>query len=227
MNDMYEELSRYSEVESDQSLANMTTLRIGGKANYTVYPENQVALDSIMRILKENDIPYKVIGKGSDLLMSMFPAEVSARAGKLRPSVTQAWEKDYHVTITVWRAEDIPAGAGGCWLRYSNVRTKSYGSESGLILFPEREALGFEPAGDHENLIYTPAASLAGLDLDNAIKFDFIRLDGVSYIYANGRFLFSYEDGFDGKMSFEGGAELYAGGNRVRCDYDDFSMRYR
>ena len=166
-------------------------------------------------------------GIGSEVLMSMLPAEVSARAGNLRPSVTQAWEKDYHVTITVRRAEDIPAGAGGCWLRYSNVRTKSYGSESGLILFPEREALGFEPAGDHENLIYTPAASLAGLDLDNAIKFDFIRLDGVSYIYANGRFLFSYEDGFDGKMSFEGGAELYAGGNRVRCDFDDFSMRYR
>ena len=166
-------------------------------------------------------------GIGSEVLMSMFPAEVSLRAGNLRPSVTQAWEKDYHVTITVTRGEEIPVGAGGCWLRYSNVRTKSYGSESGLILFPEREALGFEPAGNLKDLIYTPVASLAGLDLNNAIKFDFIRLDGVSYIYANGRYLFSYEDGFNGKMSFEGGVEIYRGGNRVRCDFDDFSMRYR
>ncbi|MCR5369306.1 MAG: hypothetical protein K6E83_01180 [Clostridium sp.] len=166
-------------------------------------------------------------GIGSEVLMSMLPAEVSARAGKLRPSVTQAWEKDYHVTITVWRAEDIPAGAGGCWLRYSNVRTKSYGAESGLILFPEREALSFVPAGNYKDLIYTPVESLAGLNLNNAVKFDFIRLDGVSYIYANGRYLFRYEDGFNGKMSFEGGAELYEGGNRVRCDFDDFSMRYR
>lgn len=166
-------------------------------------------------------------GIGSEVLMSMLPAEVSTRAGNLRPSVTQAWEKDYHVTITVLRGEDIPAGAGGCWLRYSNVRTKSYGSESGLILFPEREALGFEPAGNQKDLIYTPVASLTSLDLNNAVKFDFIRLNGVSYIYANGRYLFSYEDGFNGKMSFEGGAELYEGGNRVRCDFDDFSMRYR
>ena len=166
-------------------------------------------------------------GIGSEVLMSMLPAEVSTRAGKLRPSVTRAWEKDYHVTITVWRAEDIPAGAGGCWLRYSNVRTKSYGSESGLILFPEREALGFVPAGNNQDLIYTPVASLAGLDLNNAVKFDFIRLDGISYIYANRRYLFSYKDGFNGKMSFEGGVELYEGGNRVRCDFDDFTMRYR
>ena len=56
---------------------------------------------------------------------------------------------------------------------------------------------------------------------------NFIRLDGVSYIYANGAFLFRYDDGFVGNMSFEGGAELYPEGNRVHCDFDDFTMRYR
>ena len=164
---------------------------------------------------------------GYEVLMSMFPAEVTARAGKLRPSVTQTWEKDYHVTLTVLWGEDSPSGSGGCWLRYSNVRSKGEGGESGLILFPEREAFRFEPLGNHKDLVYTPVADLSGLNLDSAIKFDFIRLDGVTYIYANGNYLFSYDDGYKGKMSFEGGAEIYVGGNRVRCDFDNFSMRYR
>lgn len=70
MNELYEELKRYSEVDIDVPLSKMTTLRIGGKAKYTVYPENQVALDSIIRVLKKRGVPYKLIGKGSDLLCS-------------------------------------------------------------------------------------------------------------------------------------------------------------
>ena len=178
----------------------------------------------------EGDIIYQYYVRGgmaSEVLMSMFPAEISLRAGHLRPSVTRAWEKDYHVTITVLRAEDIPNGSGGCWLRYSNVRSKGEGGESGLILFPEREAFAITSAGNHHDLVYTPVESLAGLNLNNNIKFDFIRLDGVTFIYANGKYLFSYEDGFNGNMSFEGGVDIYEGGNRVRCDFDNFSMRYR
>jgi UDP-N-acetylmuramate dehydrogenase len=56
--------------KADLSLAKMTTLQIGGKAAYTVYPETDVALDMIIRLLKEKNVPYKVIGKGSDLLCS-------------------------------------------------------------------------------------------------------------------------------------------------------------
>ena len=70
MNELYEELKRYSEVDVDVPLSKMTTLRIGGKAKYTVYPENQVALDSIIRVLKKRGVTYKLIGKGSDLLCS-------------------------------------------------------------------------------------------------------------------------------------------------------------
>lgn len=70
MNELYEELKRFSEVDVDQPLSKMTTLRIGGNAKYTVYPENQVALDSIMRVIAEHGVSCKVIGKGSDLLCS-------------------------------------------------------------------------------------------------------------------------------------------------------------
>ncbi|MBR6090189.1 MAG: hypothetical protein IKP86_09670 [Anaerolineaceae bacterium] len=166
-------------------------------------------------------------GKASDLLMSMFPAEESVRTGNYRLNFTSGWMDDYHVSVSVLRGEDFPQGSGGCWLRYTNMLTKSKGKETGLILFPEKEAYAIAPSDDEDELVYTFVEDLSGLSLNNMIKFDFIRLSGVTFIYVNGQYLFSYYDGFDGKMSFEAGSELYEGGNRVRCDFDNFIMRYR
>jgi UDP-N-acetylmuramate dehydrogenase len=70
MDELFEELNKIAPTSRDQSLAKMTTLQIGGIAKYVTYPETDVALDTIMRLLKEKNIPYKLIGKGSDLLCS-------------------------------------------------------------------------------------------------------------------------------------------------------------
>lgn len=70
MTELFEELNKISKTVCDQSLAAMTTLRIGGRAKYVTYPETDVALDTMMRLLNEHGIHYKVIGKGSDLLCS-------------------------------------------------------------------------------------------------------------------------------------------------------------
>lgn len=75
MKDIFEELSRYAQTERDRPLSTMTTLRIGGPARYVTYPENDISLDGIIRFLNKNEIPYKVIGKGSDLLCSDDPFE--------------------------------------------------------------------------------------------------------------------------------------------------------
>ena len=66
-------LSQYCTVAQKQSLAKMTTLRIGGEADIVLYPETEISLEPIFAVLKENNIPYKVIGKGSDLLCSDKP----------------------------------------------------------------------------------------------------------------------------------------------------------
>lgn len=194
------------------------------------YDQNFSETQGYVNEVLENDIIHQYYvrsGMGSDMLMSMFPAEHSLRTGNLRLDMKRDLRKDYHASITMLRSEDVPAGSGGCWLRYTNVKVKGAGSERGLILFPGREAYAITPVGNLKDLDYSYVADLSYLDLRNMIKFDFIRLNGVSYIYANGTFLFSFDDGYDGKMSFEGGAELFEGGNRVRCDFDNFTMRYR
>ena len=76
-------------------------------------------------------------------------------------------------------------------------------------------------------MVYDAIGDLSDLNPAEMTKFDFIRLAGVMYIYANDKFLFSYEDGIEDTVSFEGGAELNLDGNRVRCVFDNFSMRVK
>ena len=73
MIDLYKELEALAEVEENIPLSKMTTLRIGGVARYVVYPENTLSLQGVMNKLNQNHIPYKVIGKGSNLLCSDEP----------------------------------------------------------------------------------------------------------------------------------------------------------
>lgn len=65
-----EKLERYGDVEEWVSLVTRTTFRVGGKCRYFVYPKNELCLREILRILKENNMQYKIFGKGSNLLCS-------------------------------------------------------------------------------------------------------------------------------------------------------------
>ena len=66
-------LKRLAVVETDQPLSKMTTLRIGGVAKYVVFPDSGIALDAVISLLKKENVPWKIIGKGSDLLCSDDP----------------------------------------------------------------------------------------------------------------------------------------------------------
>ena len=169
---------------------------------------------------------YVLSGKGTDILTSMLPAAGTVRAANKRLDIADGWDDEFHVSYKMQRTENIPAGrGGGCWIKYSNSVMKAPGSESGVILYPGERAYYFTPVSGKTE--YTPIADLYSLNQDEELRFDFIRLEGVTYFYANDRFLFSYEDGIPGNLSFSAGSILYANGNRVRCDFDDFKMTYR
>jgi len=73
MDELLDELSQYAAVETDVEFSKMTTLRIGGKAKYIVYPETSVGFDAIMRTIQKYGVPYKMLGKGSNILCSDDP----------------------------------------------------------------------------------------------------------------------------------------------------------
>ena len=167
---------------------------------------------------------YIYKGMGTDMLMSMLPSENTVRMTNKRLTFDQSRKDEFHVTFTVKQAENIPAGRGGkCWIRFSNVILLGKGRESGLILYPGEKAYYFTPV--EGEMTYEEAGDLSALDPGKKTRFDVIRLGGIVYVYANGNFQFSYEDGIKEAVSFEGGSELSMNGNRIRCDFDDFSMR--
>ena len=52
------------------SMSKYTTYRVGGKAALFVFPENVLKLIDLIKLLRENNINYKVIGNGSNLIFS-------------------------------------------------------------------------------------------------------------------------------------------------------------
>lgn len=61
-------LEQYCTIEYDKSFKTLTTFKIGGIARYVLYPNDEFSLKSILDILNENNLSYKVFGHGSNLL---------------------------------------------------------------------------------------------------------------------------------------------------------------
>ena len=58
------------ELKEHEPLANHTTLRVGGPARLLLEPRNKASLIKAIQLIKGHNIPFKVIGKGSNLLFS-------------------------------------------------------------------------------------------------------------------------------------------------------------
>ena len=56
-------------VNCDESLKRRTSLRIGGPAAYWVEPTDREDLKKLLHLIKEKALPFKVFGKGSNLLV--------------------------------------------------------------------------------------------------------------------------------------------------------------
>jgi len=71
MNDVLEQLRKadVGTVLENEPLANHTTMKVGGPADIFVEPKNVDALKRTMKIIKENHIKWRVIGRGSNLLV--------------------------------------------------------------------------------------------------------------------------------------------------------------
>ena len=69
----YEQLIQMIDKERvllDEPMKKHTTFRVGGNADYFVMPKNVQEVQSVVAFCKENEIPYYVIGNGSNLLVS-------------------------------------------------------------------------------------------------------------------------------------------------------------
>lgn len=58
-----------SEVAVDDMMSKYTTFKVGGPADVIITPDNVNQLKTIIRLIKQFDIPYVVIGNGSNILV--------------------------------------------------------------------------------------------------------------------------------------------------------------
>lgn len=59
---------KHLKVLKDENLSKHTSFRIGGKADYVLLPKYKEALCEALFYLRDNDIPYMILGNGSNVL---------------------------------------------------------------------------------------------------------------------------------------------------------------
>ncbi len=128
-------LEKHGDYRSDRSFKDLTTLRMGGGIAHYVEPYNLAELKEIVRFLKANRLPFKLIGNGSNMLCgsSFYDGvvislrhfddyeiddnEVYVKAGVLMPYLSQVLAKEGLSGLEF--ASGIPGTVGG--LVYMNA----------------------------------------------------------------------------------------------------------
>jgi UDP-N-acetylmuramate dehydrogenase len=67
---MKELLENFAEVEENVSLVKLNTYHIGGMAKYLVKPNSINDLVEVLKVLKENNIDYFILGNGSNIVLN-------------------------------------------------------------------------------------------------------------------------------------------------------------
>lgn len=72
MNDTIEKIERANigRIEKDVFLSKYTTYKVGGKASAIVCPRNVECLIKLLKIIKQDQVKFKIVGSGSNLLFS-------------------------------------------------------------------------------------------------------------------------------------------------------------
>ncbi|WNC12821.1 UDP-N-acetylmuramate dehydrogenase [Brevibacillus brevis] len=102
-------------VWTNEPLANHTTWRIGGPADLFIQPKDKESLKAALQIIHRHEIPWSVIGRGSNLLV---------RDGGIRGAVLKVAEGLSHCEF---RGEEVCVGAG-----YSMIRLAMETGKMGL-----------------------------------------------------------------------------------------------
>ncbi|WP_400163197.1 UDP-N-acetylmuramate dehydrogenase [Brevibacillus sp. TJ4] len=155
----------------DEPLANHTTWRIGGPADLLIQPKDKSSLQKALQILHRHQIPWSVIGRGSNLLV---------RDRGIRGAVLKVAEGLSHCEF---RGEEVCVGAG-----YSMIRLAMETGKRGLT---GMEFAGGIP-GTVGGAVYMNAGAhgsdLSRILIDAEILFE----DGETKVLTNEEMSFSY-----------------------------------
>ena len=72
MNEFIKEVKKLNigRLEKDISIKKLTTYKVGGVASVLIYPKNERKLVLLLKLIKQYNLSYKIIGNGSNLIFS-------------------------------------------------------------------------------------------------------------------------------------------------------------
>ena len=70
INKLFDAFSKKCECRLNEPMSKHTTFRIGGNADIVLYPDNEIVISEIIKFCKTENIPLKIFGKGSNILVS-------------------------------------------------------------------------------------------------------------------------------------------------------------
>jgi len=70
INELFDTFSKKCECRIDEPMSKHTTFRIGGKADIVLYPNEEQTISQIIKFCNTHNIPLKIFGKGSNILVS-------------------------------------------------------------------------------------------------------------------------------------------------------------
>ncbi|WP_126426011.1 UDP-N-acetylmuramate dehydrogenase [Brevibacillus marinus] len=155
----------------NEPLANHTTWRIGGPADLFIIPKDKASLLYAVQLIHRHNIPWSVIGRGSNLLV---------RDGGIRGAVFKVAEGLSHCEF---RGEEVRVGAG-----YSMIRLTVEAGKHGLTGL---EFAGGIP-GSVGGAVYMNAGA-HGSDLSRILKeAEVLFEDGETKVLTNEELKFRY-----------------------------------
>lgn len=76
--DSYRTKFPHTEIRENEPMSTHTTFKIGGSVRYMVYPRKAGELAELLRLCREANVPYIILGRGSNLLVSESPHAIIA-----------------------------------------------------------------------------------------------------------------------------------------------------
>ncbi|SDW05370.1 UDP-N-acetylmuramate dehydrogenase [Marininema mesophilum] len=100
------------DVRVDEPLSHHTTWKVGGPADLFIYPRCKVELEKAMMVIREHRLPWRVIGRGSNLLV---------RDGGIRGTVIKLGAGLDHLQVN---GQQVVAGGGYSFVKLSVMVAK-------------------------------------------------------------------------------------------------------
>ncbi len=128
----------------------------------------------------------------------------------------------FHIDASI--TDEYPEGTGGCFIQYSDrfvVGKENSHAFQVLLGYDISKYAKVQDETFEEKLLDISEHH----EIGKMYAVDIIRLNGTTYVYLDGEFMFEHVDGFDSRFTWFIGLFLLENGEEAKCHFDSMIVR--